>query len=219
MAAWIWEEPAAGEYPSSSWVPGQTVVTQHRLQMPVQEGQVSVEVAVRERGQDRRVTFYPHWLAPKTDVLALPPIAVAGRPPSAPGTSNYGDQILLLEAHLGKDALRPGEALDLQVRWACLQAMQSDYTLFVQLLGPEGKLRGQIDVWPRDGTHPTTAWREGEAFEDQYTVYADEDAPPGRYQVAVGWYLLETMQRLPVLDAEGRAVDDKVLLSGPTVTP
>jgi len=36
--------------------------------------------------------------------------------------------------------------------------------------------------------------------------------------VAIGWYLLETMQRLPVLDAEGSAVDDKVLLSGLTVT-
>jgi hypothetical protein len=217
--AWIWEEPARGEYPSSSWVPGQTVVTQHRVQMPAQEGQVSVEVAVRERGQDQRVTFYPHWLAPKTDVLALPAITVAGRPPADPGTSNYADQILLLEANLGTSVLRPGEALELQVRWECLQAMESDYTLFVQLLGPEGKLRGQIDVWPRDGTHPTSAWPEGEAFEDRYTVYADEDAPPGRYQVAVGWYLLETMQRLPVLDAEGHAVDDKVLLSGLTVTP
>ena len=49
-------------------------------------------------------------------------------------------------------------------------------------------------------------------------LYLDADAPPGRYQVAVGWYLLETMQRLPVLDTEGRAVDDKVLLPGPTVS-
>jgi hypothetical protein len=36
--------------------------------------------------------------------------------------------------------------------------------------------------------------------------------------LAVGWYLLETMERLPVLDANGRAVDDKVLLRGPTVS-
>lgn len=217
--AWTWEAPASGEYPSSSWVPGQTVVTQHRVQMPASEGQVSLEVAVREKGQDQRNPFYPYWLAPKTDVLTLPPITVAGRPPAAPGTRNYADRILLLKADLEITTLRPGEALDLQVRWQCLQAMEPDYTLFVQLLGPEGKLRGQIDVWPKNGTYPTSAWREGEAFEDRYTVYADKDAPPGRYQVAVGWYLLETMQRLPVLDADGRAVDDKVLLPGLTVTP
>ncbi len=218
-AAWTWEEPARGEYPSSSWPLGQIVITQHHMQMPAGEGQVSVEIAVREKSQGQRIAFYPRWLASKTDVLTLPPITVAGRPPAAPGTSNYADRILLLEADLGTTTLRPGEALDLQVRWECLQAMESDYTLFVQLLGPEGKLRGQIDVWPKDGTHPTSAWREGEAFEDRYTVYADEDAPPGHYQVAVGWYLLETMQRLPVLDTEGRAVDDKVLLSDLTVTP
>jgi hypothetical protein len=217
--AWTWEAPANGEYPSSSWVPGQIVVTHHRVQMPAKTGRVRIEVAVREEGQDQRTPFYAHWLAPKTDVLVLPPLTVVGRPPAAPGTSNYADRILLLQAEVGTDTLRPGEALELQVRWECLQAMESDYTLFVQLLGPEGKLRGQVDVWPKDGTHPTSAWREGEAFQDRYTVYADADAPPGRYQVAIGWYLLETMQRLPVLDAEGRAVDDKVLLAGLTVTP
>jgi hypothetical protein len=84
-------------------------------------------------------------------------------------------------------------------------------------LAPDGTLKGQIDVWPRDGTHPTGSWREGERVEERYQVYLDPDAPPGRYQVAVGWYLLETMERLPVLDAEGRAVDDKILLPGPTV--
>ena len=72
-------------------------------------------------------------------------------------------------------------------------------------------------MWPKAGTHPTSAWREGEIVEDSYEVTLDPDAPPGQYRVAIGWYLLETMQRLPVLDAEGNAVDDKVLLPGLTV--
>jgi len=29
-------------------------------------------------------------------------------------------------------------------------------------------------------------------------------APPGDYQVEVGWYLLATLRRLPIVDAEGR---------------
>ena len=87
----------------------------------------------------------------------------------------------------------------------------------MHLLAPNGTLKGQIDVWPKDGTYPTSQWRPGEAFEDHYLLYIDPDAPPGDYQVEIGWYLLETMQRLPVLDAQGQAVDDKVLLSGLTV--
>jgi hypothetical protein len=215
---WSWEEPARGEYPTSRWPTGQVVVTHHTTEMPREEGQTTVQLALREASEGHGVAFYPGWLVPKTDVLTFPPITVAGRPPAAPGTANYADRILMLEADLGTETLQPGEALEVRVRWECLHAMEPDYTLFVQLLGPDGTLKGQIDVWPKDGTHPTSAWREGEVIEDRHLVYADQDAPLGRYQVAIGWYLLETMQRLPVLDADGSAVDDKVLLSGLAVT-
>ena len=216
---WSWAAPARGEYPATEWPVGTVIATQHTLEMPADPATYSVELGLREPHREGRMTFYPGWLSAETDVLTLPAVDVAGRPPTTPGAANYGDRILLLEADLAKDVLRPGEGLEVRLRWECLQAMASDYTLFVQLLGPDGTLKGQIDVWPKDGTHPTSAWREGEVIEDRHTVYANEDAPPGSYQVALGWYLLETMQRLPVLDAEGVAVDDKVLLSGLTVIP
>jgi len=54
-------------------------------------------------------------------------------------------------------------------------------------------------------------------IEDMYTVYLDRDAPPGAYQVEIGWYLLETMQRLPLLDESGQVIDDRVLLPAPVV--
>jgi hypothetical protein len=220
QGTWTWDVPGRGEYPTSRWLPGRTVVTTHVLTMPASEGEVTVQVAVRRTSHSSSAgpgapgePFYPRWLAPETAVLSLPSLAVSGRPPAGPGTVNYGDRILLLEAELGAQTLSPGAPLELYVRWQCLRAMDADYTLFVQLLAPDGTPRGQIDVWPRDGTHPTSAWREGEVIADSYVVYAAEDAPPGRYQVAVGWYLLETMQRLPVLDVEGKEVADRLLLT------
>jgi hypothetical protein len=215
---WSWEPLGSGVYPTSQWLPGRTVVTTHVLVMPLQAGELTVQVAVRlSRGavaQTRDGRFYPRWLGRKTTTLSLPSISVEGHPPAAPGTTNYGDRILLLETDLSARNLSPGAPLALSVRWQCLRAMEVDYTLFVQLLGPDGMLEGQIDVWPRDGTHPTSAWREGEVIEDRYVVVLDPDAPPGPYQVTIGWYLLETMQRLPVLDADGNAVGDAVLLPG-----
>lgn len=163
------------------------------------------------------VSFIPRWLAGETTVLDLPAIRLTG-PPA--GAINYGDHILLVESDLSAYVdreLPPGAPVELTIVWQAMQEMEHDYTLFVQLLAPDGKPRGQIDVWPKDGTHPTSQWSEGERVEDRYLVYLDADAPPGGYQLAVGWYLLETMERLPVLDANGRAVDDKVLLPGPTV--
>lgn len=45
-----------------------------------------------------------------------------------------------------------------------------------------------------------------------HSVPLSYEAPPAEYQIEVGLYLLSTMARLPVLDEEMRAVDDKVII-------
>lgn len=199
---WIWETIPARE----------TFISTHVLTMPATPGPARVEVAVLDPASGERAHFVPGWLRAKTETLALPAITVTGRPAAAPGTYNFDDRILLADVKLKHTSLAPGGTLELSVEWGCLQAMDVDYTLFVQLLAPDGTLKGQIDVWPRNGTHPTSAWQTGESVEDTYTVLLNADAPPGAYRVAVGWYLLQTMQRLSVLDAEGQAVADHVLV-------
>ena len=54
----------------------------------------------------------------------------------------------------------------------------------------------------------------GERVRDPYEVRLEQELPPGNYRLLVGWYLLSTGQRLPVLDDSGAAVDDKVILPG-----
>jgi hypothetical protein len=219
---WTWQQPARGEYPTSQWTPGKTIATAQSLVMPEAEGPATVEIALRPHSVGSAaapIAFYPRWLAAQSEKLTLPPLAVQGHSPAAPGTVNFGDQILLLDTDMAERTLQPGDLLDIAMRWQCMQAMDRDYTLFIQLLGPDGTPKGQIDVWPQNGTLPTSKWREGQIISDVYQVYLNPDAPPGDYQVAVGWYLLETMQRLPVLNPAGNAVDDKVLLPGLTVAP
>ncbi|MBN1640559.1 MAG: DUF2723 domain-containing protein [Anaerolineae bacterium] len=217
--AWTWSPPGDGAYPTSQWTPGATIITEHALVMPATHGVYRVQVGVRNASTRDRVSFVAGWLRVEDTALSLPPLTVAGRAPAAAGTVNYADRILLLEVHPDAERLAPGEALSLEVRWECLQAMEDDYTLTVQLIAPDGSLRGQADGWPQEGTHPTSAWVEGEAIEDRYVVRLDPDAPSGSYRIAIGWYLLETMQRLPVLDATGRATGDVLELPGPTVSP
>jgi hypothetical protein len=43
-------------------------------------------------------------------------------------------------------------------------------------------------------------------------VRLEAELPPGQYRLQVGWYLLGTARRLPVLDETGTAVDDKVVV-------
>ncbi|MGD8856367.1 MAG: hypothetical protein PVG33_08575, partial [Chloroflexota bacterium] len=107
-----------------------------------------------------------------------------------------------------------GGQLALTLTWQALARMSEDYTVFVQVLDQQDRIVGQVDAWPQQGTFPTSGWAPGEIVEDPYLVRLDPDLPPGQYKLYLGWYLLETLRRLPVLDQDGRAVDDKVVVPG-----
>jgi hypothetical protein len=130
---------------------------------------------------------------------------------------NFDNQVLLLDAQIGRPEIRPNETLDVKLQWQGLSQWNANYTEFVHLLGPDGKVYGQVDQWPLDGTLPTTDWSPGRAIDDPYHVSLTSEAPPGTYQVEVGWYLLATMRRIPVVDAQGRPVDNRVIVGTVTV--
>jgi hypothetical protein len=149
------------------------------------------------------------WLAPPQDVCSLVGVEVlAGKE----GAANFGDRVMLLSAEVGKDAAAPGELIPVRLQWRGLRLMDEDYTVFVHLVGPDGRLHGQVDAWPVQGSYPTSQWMPGEEVTDRYDVRLDPDAPAGDYRVEVGWYLLETMQRLQVLDEAGEAVADSFVV-------
>jgi len=150
-----------------------------------------------------------NWLASPAGDCPLATIEVA---PSQEGLANFAGQVLLLEAEIGRAAAQPGETVPVTLRWRALRAMDEDYTAFVHLVGPDGRLHGQVDAWPVQGSYPTTRWTVGEEVNDPYEVQLVPDAPSGRYRVEVGWYLLATMQRLQTIDAGGRATGDSFIV-------
>ena len=152
------------------------------------------------------------WLAPLADDCPLATVEVV---PAQQGLANFADALILLGADGGVEdraGLRPGEAVPVVLRWQALRALDEDYTVFVHLVGPDGRLHGQVDMWPVQGSYPTSRWTPGEEVADPYEVPLDPDAPPGTYRIEVGWYLLATMQRLPVVDARGRPIGDSFVV-------
>jgi hypothetical protein len=131
---------------------------------------------------------------------------------SGEGLANYDDKILLLDAEVDAGDVPAGGPLHVRLRWRTLREMTKNYTVFVQVLGPDGKLYGQADSWPVQGARPTRGWEAGEALQDPYQLYVDTDGPGGEYRVIVGWYLLADMSRLPVLNAEGAEIGDHVVV-------
>ncbi|MBC7250048.1 MAG: DUF2723 domain-containing protein [Anaerolineae bacterium] len=205
--------PFHGEYPPSRWPPGTSLLDRYTISVPETPGTFRVRIGLRSP-QGEAIRAYCGWLSAATEMCDLGDIQVRGSPLVSEALADFDGKILLLDVELGRQQLHPGEDLPVTLVWQGQRQMTEDYTLFIHLLDEGGQLRGQIDVWPRDGTYPTSQWTEGESFRDSYSVRLQADAPPGAYQVEIGWYLLRTMERLPVRGAEGRVVDDKVLISG-----
>ena len=157
-----------------------------------------------------------HWLADLTNSCELGTLTVAGE--AIENAINFENQVLLLETKIDRDMLQPGEAVQVDVAWRGLKSWPDNYTAFVHLLGPDGKVHGQVDQWPVQGTLPTSNWTAGQVVDDPYTITLPPGAPSGQYQVEVGWYLLSTLRRLNVLDAAGRPSDDHVIV-GEFVVP
>jgi hypothetical protein len=135
-----------------------------------------------------------------------------------PLSVNLADRIRLLGYNM-TGAFRPGNEVHLTLFWQALKAMDENYTVFIHIVDPQGHIWGQKDNPPVDGFYPTTAWEAGEIVRDQYEVPISPEAPPGRYYVVTGMYLVEDGQRLSVTDEGGKVVGDHSVLVEVQIAP
>lgn len=149
------------------------------------------------------------WMAP---VVSECPLADLEIVPPQEGLANFADTIRLVGADIGRTVAQPGETISGTLLWRALRETQDDYTEFVHLVGPDGRLHGQVDTWPLQGSYPTSQWARGGEVTDSFDVRLDHDAVPGHYRVEVGWYLLSTMERLQVIGEAGEPIGDSVVL-------
>jgi hypothetical protein len=126
--------------------------------------------------------------------------------------ARVGDDFILLGYALESFQVRPGETIDLTLYWEAAKKPTEDYTVFVHLLDANGQLVAQQDNQPQDGLYPTKFWDAGERVQDEYALTVDTGALAGEYTLVVGMYTLETLQRLPVMDASGRLLPDGLFL-------
>lgn len=116
------------------------------------------------------------------------------------------------------DVLHPGETAIVDLYWRSHSKVSQSYTVFVHLVGQvynpatQGPVWGGHDSQPLHGGYPTTQWFINEIVMDRHILTLDAQAPAGDYELEAGMYLLETMERLAVLDSQGRAIDDRIVL-------
>lgn len=117
----------------------------------------------------------------------------------------------------GFDVAQEGDQLRLALAWLAQQSMPQSYKVFVHVIDDSGTLWTQDDSRPVAYASNTNRWLPGQVILDQHTLPLPATMPAGRYQVRVGLYAEQDGQRLPVVNEQGAAVDDQVLLGYITV--
>jgi hypothetical protein len=198
---------ASKEYPTSQWRRGEVLVDVHQLQMP----------------PAARSGFYllsMRLLDPVTDEYASDRV-ILGKlefverarrfdTPEAqyPVGVDLGGTVNLIGYDLPQETVAPGEDFPLTLYWRALDEMETSYTVFVHVVGPDGVIRGQWDSAPGEGTLPTTGWVKDEVITDEYLIPMEEDVPPWQYTILVGMYDPMTDERLPITSGgAGRSTD------------
>ncbi len=106
-------------------------------------------------------------------------------------------------------------AMTLLLYWEPIRASETEYTVFVHLVGPPrpdtgSPLWDQDDHLPQYGASGTLTWTAGDLLRDPYHLLDDPAVTlfPAEYTIEVGFYDPATNDRLPVFDADGTELGD-----------
>ncbi len=200
--------PAGADYPTTRWTAGDVLRGQYDVIVPpgadpgpAQLRAVLMDAAGQPLGRPLPVADVE--IEATDRLFTVPPI-------QHPLSANFDGKI----EFLGYAIRNTQHELRLTLYWQALAEMDTSYTVFVHVLNADGQIIAQRDSVPVSGARPTTGWLPGEVIADEYTLTVPPDAPPGQYTIEAGLYdaASPAFERLPVLDAAGQPVDDRVLL-------
>ncbi len=191
---------------------GQTVLGQYNYLVDADTPGGDYAVVVSLVGGDGQ----PQGEAAEIGRLTVRPVAVNLQPPPIghPLSATLGDRVTLAGYDIAQPSVKPGSTVDLTLYWHPQGRLDKSLKVFTHVVGPDGKIVGQLDTIPVEGSRPTTGWRPGEYIADRYVIPLDRNAAPGQYRIEVGLYDAATGERLPVR-VDGAAVPGDQVFLGP----
>lgn len=202
------------------WQPGQQLRTRTRLRLPSAATPGRYRLLVQgidpQSGRDlaRRLGLFPVPGAQEiADVVIASRDFVTQLPALARAVDvSFGPAMKLAATSGLAPELAAGQPLTITLAWQALAPVDTSYSVFLHLLGPDGTIAAQRDTIPRAGTLPTDLWLPGEVVVDSYTLSPQEPLAPGTYTLIAGLYDPRTMQRLPAATSAGTPLGDHVEL-------
>jgi len=216
--------PGLGTLATSDLEPGFTWRDRYVITLPETtytpvEATISTGLYNLQTGERLLVNGEPADMARLGTVRLVPP---SGADLPNPMSYNFGDEMLLVGYEMSARTLSPGDRLTVYLYWRGLKPLDTEYTVFTHVIGPDATIWGQLDSWPDNGLAPTTTWLPEELVEDRHTFKLKRDTPPGVYQVEIGVYSVDkegNITRLERIAEDGRREGDFLLLSPVRVEP
>lgn len=209
----VWGEKLSSIYaPTAAWFPQQLIIDHQpiKLSQKPPSGLYALKLGlIKANYADRVMRQRGEWVSassPTGTVLPGPLIPIGlvqiGAPPHFEHTVevSFDDRISLtgyqLEPGNGPDQFR------ISLNWQALQPIAKDYTVTIQLLDQNQNLVAQVDKPPLGGAYPTSVWPPNQPIQDTYDLQLPATVQGGVYQLAIGLYDLQTLERLPVSQAD-----------------
>lgn len=148
-----------------------------------------------------RVTTNPGPAGPdgRPALVARVPADEASLDPTRPLSARFGSQLRVLGFDLDRD-VAAGGALRVRWYWEMLGPVPRQLTFFNQVLGDDEQRVGQLDAPAFEPGY----WPTGTRGVSTFDVPIDPNVPTGVYRLVVGAYDPQTLDRLPVLDGNGK---------------
>jgi len=135
--------------------------------------------------------------------------------------ANFDNKAELLGYDVGKGRVRAGEAIAVTLYWRCLGRMERNYTLSIQVLGPDYHSYGGVNLYPGRGNFATSLWQVGDTFSESYWIPIASDAPaPGMGHIKVALFIDDsTQEHLPVFGPQGQIADHSAVFGRIKIVP
>ena len=214
---WTYDSwPGHGNYPTTAWQPRKVIVDRYRFRLPdadfptqawdlhlaVYDEKTMIPLPVRADG----TPVGNRWVFSR---LRWP-----GKLPSCPEDGRLASDVRFGNAIALTHALVVPELPDVRVIlcWKSLNPLPQDEHVFVHLYDAEGRLLQAGDGPPMGGAFPTSLWQPGDTVMDVH-ILRDVVLGSGN-RIAVGWYNLQSGERLPAIQ-DGKSVQDNAVVIWP----
>lgn len=98
--------------------------------------------------------------------------------------------------------------------WETERAVERDLTQFFHLMPENGDEVYAFDQQPFGGQFPTSDWPANLDVVDAWTVTLPADLPPGKYRVLTGFYDVQTLERMAVVNGDGQPLENNAIVLG-----